>query len=179
MGTRNLTMVISNGKTKVAQYGQWDGYPSGQGVIALDFLHNTPLDKFKEKLEACRFLTPEEVTAWGKAERWLPQFSRDHGAEILDLIMANEESEFILLDKGGFANNSLFCEFAYVIDLDRGTLEVYNGFNTEPLQPTDRFYTSSPDADGYYPVSLMHEFQLSNLPTDDEFLAILEPVEEE
>jgi len=29
MGTRNLTIVTSNGKTKVAQYGQWDGYPGG------------------------------------------------------------------------------------------------------------------------------------------------------
>jgi len=39
MGTRNLTMVISDGKTKIAQYGQWDGYPSGQGADILAFLH--------------------------------------------------------------------------------------------------------------------------------------------
>lgn len=30
MGTRNLTMLISDGETKVAQYGQWDGYPGEQ-----------------------------------------------------------------------------------------------------------------------------------------------------
>jgi len=27
MGTRHLTMVIQNKEPKVAQYGQWDGYP--------------------------------------------------------------------------------------------------------------------------------------------------------
>ena len=34
MGTRGLTMVVSKGKTRVAQYGQWDHYPSGQGRTA-------------------------------------------------------------------------------------------------------------------------------------------------
>jgi hypothetical protein len=40
MGTRHLTMVVSNNETKVAQYGQWDGYPEGQGVTILTFLRS-------------------------------------------------------------------------------------------------------------------------------------------
>ena len=44
MGTRNLTMVINQeGETKVAQYGQWDGYPSGVGASVLSFLKNKEL----------------------------------------------------------------------------------------------------------------------------------------
>ena len=36
MGTRGLTKVIDkDGITKVAQYGQWDHYPEGQGVKIL------------------------------------------------------------------------------------------------------------------------------------------------
>lgn len=38
MGTRNLTIVHSNGEYKVAQYGQWDGYPEGLGVQLLKYL---------------------------------------------------------------------------------------------------------------------------------------------
>jgi len=38
MGTRNLTCVIKGGDFKVAQYGQWDGYPSGSGKDILEWL---------------------------------------------------------------------------------------------------------------------------------------------
>ena len=38
MGTRHLTCVVKDGDYKVAQYGQWDGYPSGQGIDILTFL---------------------------------------------------------------------------------------------------------------------------------------------
>ena len=30
MGTRHITAVVSEGQFVVAQYGQWDGYPTGQ-----------------------------------------------------------------------------------------------------------------------------------------------------
>ena len=40
MGTRNLTAVYLDGQYKVAQYGQWDGYPEGQGITALTFLRD-------------------------------------------------------------------------------------------------------------------------------------------
>lgn len=33
MGTRNLTAVYLDGQYKVAQYGQWDGYPEGRGGL--------------------------------------------------------------------------------------------------------------------------------------------------
>lgn len=57
MGTRNLTMVISQeGEKKVAQYGQWDGYPSGVGASVLAFLKNEELfEKLKSNLSKVRF----------------------------------------------------------------------------------------------------------------------------
>ena len=55
MGTRNLTMVISENKTKVAQYGQWDGYPEGQGKTILKFLKRCDLKIFEERLKKSIF----------------------------------------------------------------------------------------------------------------------------
>jgi len=51
MGTRNLTVVIYKGKPCIAQYGQWDGYPQGQGYTILDFLLTADLSVFKDKIE--------------------------------------------------------------------------------------------------------------------------------
>ena len=31
MGTRHITTVVAEGEFVVAQYGQWDGYPTGAG----------------------------------------------------------------------------------------------------------------------------------------------------
>ncbi len=32
MGTRHLIIVYYKGKYRIAQYGQWDGYPSGKQI---------------------------------------------------------------------------------------------------------------------------------------------------
>ena len=63
MGTRGVTMVIQEEKVKVAQYGQWDHYPSGQGLTALDILRNTIMkskesfEDFKEKVSKVENMT--------------------------------------------------------------------------------------------------------------------------
>src|SRR5688572_23556892 len=133
MGTRNLTMVIVNNETKVAQYGQWDGYPSGQGAIALEFLKSilklkTGLAKFKKQLAKCRFSNDNDnaerdafCKSIGSNDGWLtsnqsnlynqkfPFDTRDHGALILELIYKSKEKEIVLNNQSEFANDSLYC----------------------------------------------------------------------
>ena len=40
MGTRNLTVVVQNQEVKVAQYGQFDGFPDSLGIKLLKFFSN-------------------------------------------------------------------------------------------------------------------------------------------
>ena len=61
MGTRNLTMVIHKEEIKIAQYGQWDGYPEGNGVTILTFLRNKErVKKLTNKLKNIRFETDKD-----------------------------------------------------------------------------------------------------------------------
>lgn len=197
MGTRNLTMVILNNQTKVAQYGQWDGYPAGQGATVVEFLRKANIDKLKTNILKCRFLSEEEIDARYKAlgitgdfmsmeqsanfKASNPQLNRDMAAEVLEEIYNGNVYE--LWDNSAFANDSLFCEWAYVVDLDKMELEVYTGFNKQPLTEKDRFFPLQGDVsrieDTYFPIKLLKSFDINNLPTEDDFIKECEPVEEE
>ena len=67
MGTRHLTVVVVDGIHRVAQYGQWDGYPDGQGVTVAAFLHdvltNNRLSEFEDKVRATQWVTDEQLEA--------------------------------------------------------------------------------------------------------------------
>lgn len=170
MGTRNLTAVFSDGEYKVAQYGQWDGYPEGQGRKALEFIKSVNLDKFRNILKEVVFMDDKKVEAIG--ENWKlthPQLSRDTGADILKLVI-NGKTE--LINKISFAGDSLFCEYAYVIDLDKCTFEIFKGFNKNKILK-GRFKSNDKSlehTDDYEPIKLWKKYKLSNLPTVNQFL---------
>ncbi len=175
MGTRNLTIVVSNGEYKLAQYAQWDGYPTGQGSEICDFIQNK-MDKakFKKAIDSLKEIKPKELKAlWVKfgakedsdlvsfevADKFkaaMPEFSRDTGSKILGLIQDGKVKQ--VNNDLEFAGDSLFCEFAYVLDLDNDILEVYKGFNKTPLTKKDRFNFIRPKKDEYKPVKLVKKY---------------------
>ena len=197
MGTRNLTIVHKNGEYKVAQYGQWDGYPEGLGVTLLNFLKNVNMDSFRNAIDNVSFYTKEEIDEVNKTideirkdipnyswQKDFPQLSRDTGGDILNLITfkgVNKVNNSI-----DFAADSLFCEWAYVIDLDINKFEVYKGFNHEELNSDERFYFLEDKRDkdnivgkDYHPIKFVKSYDLNNLPDENIFIAELTPDDED
>jgi len=181
MGTRNLTMVIHGGKPVVAQYGQWDGYPEGQGQTVLDFLNREDfnVETFKNKLARCRFMTAEDdVDAlnailrnppeWARTnhKRGVSYLSRDAAAEILGFIYETEQDQIVLVDDTDFATDGLMCEWVYVIDLDTQVVEVHRGFTKSAPDGQQRFSGPDTKADyhGYFPVQIVDSYPFSALP---------------
>lgn len=194
MGTRNITCVVKNNEFKVAQYGQWDGYPSGNGIIILSWLQNNDIADLSAGADRVHiFEGNEERAGWVEVNgdgfipeadfKDYPSLSRDMGADVLDYV-ASTQKPILVLD-AEFAADSLFCEYAYVVDLDKNTFEVYEGFNKTPLTEADRFFTGeTPDPSydgsaGYEPVVLVASYDLNDLPKQEDFLAKLEPSDEE
>ena len=198
MGTRNLTCVFKDGEYKVAQYGQWDGYPAGVGADILTFLHEW-VNELEYELVNVEWITEAERNAtWenyerdgdmvemGEYEKWseeYPELSRDTGGKILARIREFSPSErkpkLKLENSLSFAADSLFCEWAYVVDYDKGTFEVYEGFNKEALTPMERFFEFDNPKEEYRPVKLKKAYPLNGLPSVEKFLEDCESVYEE
>ena len=203
MGTRNVTAVMVDGKYALAQYGQWDGYPEGQGATALEFCRKMQdsfgWPRFREQLKHVRFVESEELHQMyasagadesgrigmdvvARFDRKWPYFSRDHGAKILDMIN-DATGEILTTNEIAFVGHSLMCEWAYVIDMDKGTFEVFEGFNHKPLETGERF-ASLPCSENkhcpekYHQCRLAASFPLDDLPFKQDFLAFFKAREE-
>jgi len=196
VGTRNLTIVFAGGEYRVAQYGQWDGYPEGAGISILRFLRDKMDElRFRTRLSQFSFIEDNDgITkridkAFEKdvGPYCFPEFSRDTGCDILPMIQNGDATTRYLGNNLDFAADSLFCEWAYVVDFDHRTFEVFQGFNKTPLEENERFYFLNDKADSdfappgerYYPVRLAATFDLDNLPEDDEFLDVFKVDDEE
>lgn len=198
MGTRNLTAVVLDGQYRVAQYGQFDGYPSGVGQEILEFLLSCDLDKLKSKVDLCSSITPEEIERirieTGDDDSWIdkyPNLYRNTAGKILEFIYNSDPEDGCSVKLSlRFAADSLFCEWGYVIDFDKRTFEVFRGFNRKPLEEGDRFFFLQDiekikaealkyGENGYYPIRLYHTFPLDNLPDTEKFISTLGPERED
>lgn len=161
MGTRNLIVIKHENEYKVVKYCQWDGYPEGQGAIALGFIRKMDKNLFVQSLKNIKYISSDESHNYSK--HTYPQLYRDDGADILSRIY-NAQSEFIFNNSDlKFAADSLFCEWLYLLDLDKDTFNVFKGFQKSPLLPTEEFYwlsISKPEDDEYFPVKLLKSFSL-------------------
>jgi hypothetical protein len=155
MGTRNLTKVINKaGQVVVAQYGQWDGYPSGQGVTALYHAHNAK--GIESNLSKCYFASQDEldninsiIGASGKPiVEIYPTLSRDTCADILGYVAFATQS-IPLVNDSDFEKDTLMCEGVYTIDFQ--TMKFVSRYHGKVV-----------------------EFDLEDLPSKEEYLGAWE-----
>lgn len=188
MGTRNSTIIYLNGEPVMGNYCQWDGYPESAGVGILRVIREAGYHKLRAALENIVIISDDEIR-----ERWAecgadldspfvstdvsnrlryPQFHRDStGYEIIAAILdATEANPLQLPDPAEaveFAKDGLFCEYCYVIDLDRQVFAVFQGFNAGVQTP---LFTADEGSE-YKAVGLVAWWSLNDLPSDGDFLA--------
>ena len=172
MGTRGL-YGFRKGNIDKTTYNHWDSYYSGLGKAFIKFLKVvTPeeLSNFYDRIELKKAKsepTVEEIEICKKAGYYNNKVS-DNSEKDWYCLLHNLQSNFkeykilvdypkrpvYMIDNHGFIKDSLFCEYAYIYDIDKEVLEVYLGYQTKP-QVGNRYGTEVDN--GYYPCALIVE----------------------
>lgn len=172
-----MTYVISDGEVLLAALKSSDSHPDRYGLDLLGFASNSRnLEQLREALPRIRTLPKEEVQAmfekdYGWEDDYIekhPEYIYQDGIDLLCRIMSGDGNLVI----NRFETRA-FDDWAYIMDLDGGTFEVYKGMNKEPLSKDERFYDGNvPDDGGYFPPKKVCVFRLDDLPSYTEFVRL-------
>ncbi len=200
MSTRGTIGFRHNDKDYLT-YNHCDSYPEGLGATALaltkkiatelgiDYVRNQ-LDNIKVITETTGEPTPEDITALtsytdlsvaGKSTSDWYCLMRNLQGNLEEMLKAG----YISVDND-FIYDSLFCEWAYIINLDTNTLEVYKGFIKDE-QGEGRYQFDISKVPGhrrnseetYFPCSLIKEFDFDSLPEEEDFVNTFNIMDEE
>lgn len=183
MSTRGLYGIRKNGVDKCT-YNHSDSYPSWLGRKVLEFCANNTienLEKFFNKIELVEENSKpteeqikkcvesgyyNEVVSTKSVDDWYCLLRNLQGNfdEYQDLIDNDEAKTIFMTDCISFIKDSLFCEYAYIINLDDEVLEFYEGFQKE-AQKGNRY--GETEEDGYYPCKLVFTISLDEIIESD------------
>lgn len=185
MGTRGAVGVHIDGTDKLA-YNQFDSYPEGLGVKVLETARKLAKDSDAARMARDLRLVDEDAPVTAEdIEKYGHKMNLGVGNQSPTdwyCLLRDAQGDLrsylgmgIMLDAADFIFDSLFCEWAYIVNFDTRKLEVYKGFQTAP-HDKGRFAHKRAAPTGqkrmteYHPCALIVEFDLDNLPTKAEFL---------
>jgi len=174
MGTRGSLGFIRNGQHKVT-YNHFDSYPSELGKNVIEYLENRNRDS---ALLNADFDAIQMVDENDKPTTVQKQLCKDAGWYDGNVATQSDEDWYCLLRKAqgllgaysevgfmaegrSFLEDSLFCEYAYIVNLDTSQLEFYVGFEKGELN--GRYADVKRTEQGYGGVNLIGEFPLKTV----------------
>lgn len=168
MSTRGSYGFYKNGENKLT-YNHFDSYPSRLGQDVVNFIKLNDDNSLENIFNSIQLVKeddyPNEVEQLtlkqlgygtqyrGKNLQWYEIIGPHAG----DLGIYSSGFTF-MLNNNDFIKNSLFCEWAYIINLDSKELEIYKGFQKEPNN--NRYSIDIPSNSGYYSCKLLTSIQL-------------------
>ena len=179
MGTRGCYGFRKNGVDKL-NYNQYDSYPDGLGFMMAEFCAGMTVPELNQLYDAIvvkghndkptedeireciKYNLVDLTVSRGSTDDWYCLLRNIQG-ELMPLwnIFKKGGTPY-MYDAGNFMRDSLFCEYAYIINLDTNMLEFWEGFQKAP-QEGNRYGTEvCPDYSEakYYPCALRSEFPL-------------------
>ena len=180
MGTRGLYGFRKNGVDKTT-YNHFDSYPDCLGNNVVEFCKSTSIAEMNKIFD--RIVLVEEDSK--PTEQQIDDCIEYYNGNVS---MQNTEDWYCLLreaqgnlnvyknglkymiDNSAFIKDSLFCEYAYIINLDTECLEFWVGFQKKPDE-NNRYGTESDDNLGkYFPCKMVAYYPLDTDKTVEEIV---------
>lgn len=171
MGTRGLYGFRKNGIDKLT-YNHWDSYPEGLGKDIVQFCKETSLAEMNEIFDRIILVEKDSKPNTQQIKECIKYFNEDVGTgsiydwycllrETQGNLNVYKEGLRYMIDSADFIKDSLFCEYAYIINLDTNSLEFWKGFQDKP-NPNNRYGTErNADYKGdYYPCMMQSHYPL-------------------
>jgi len=197
MGTRGLFGFHFKGRTKVT-YNHFDSYPGGLGLDLLKELRELDPEAVRKAASGTRLVSGQGKPTEKVQARYQPVSNtgvnkqttedwycllRECQGTIKPWVTGGKlpEPARHMIDGKSFGGDPVFCEYGYVINLDSGMFEVYEGFGKgDPVGlfaevPLDSYSQDN----SYKQITKTAEFPLDNLPSDKDFLAVADPPDED
>ena len=181
MGTRGAYGFHKGGRDKIT-YNHFDSYPTGLGADVVEFIQNHTDEDMNEIFDRIVMVRSNGVPSAEQIKEcfrfYRPSVSMNTPEDWYSLLRATRGDLEIyakglryMIDNATFLKDSLFCEWGYVINLDKGVLEVYRGFQKAPSK--NRYYNPF-GKDGYYNCALIREVSFETLREPNTYMATLE-----
>jgi len=173
MGTRGLMGVRVDGVDKLT-YNHWDSYPSGLGQDILEYLQTANMDEEVEKAKKLRLVQEDDAPSATDIAKYRKHANIKVGERNIEdwyCLLRKLQGKLpetltagVMIDSHEFINDSLFCEWGYIVNFDEMVLEIYKGFQETPHSKGRYASAASTPDRGYYPCALIKVFSLNDLP---------------
>lgn len=171
MSTRGSYGFRKNGIDKLT-YNHSDSYPEWLGKEMVDFCRSTPIEQMNIIYDSIIMVSAREKPTRSQIKKCAAYYDKTVSDKTINdwyCLLRNTQGNLApyknglryMLNYGNFVRDSLFCEYAYIINLDTEKLEFWVGYQRKP-SPGNRYGTEADD--GYYPCAQVAEFDLCDLP---------------
>lgn len=144
MGTRGYIGIRMN-ETDKGGFNHYDSYPSCLGKALLEFLNGKSKEELKHLFDE---IGKKEIPE----DEYPCVWDFDKNCINPDIRIYND-----------FLKESLWCEYAYIVNLDNNTFEFYEGFNTNPNAKGRYAHYCVDEGKKYYGVKLKRVIPLNDI----------------
>ena len=179
MGTRGLFGFRKNGIDK-AMYNHYDSYPDGLGREVIYWLQYVSTEKLNEIFDKIVLVDADEkpnetekaeldecelYDYSGEYQEWYSLLHKLQGNPSLIEKIVDTYGKVYMCNDISFIEDSLWCEYAYIINLDEGVLEFWKGWQTKPW--SENRYGTDPAENNiqeeYYPCKKIATINLEDI----------------